>query len=316
MSTQTFGEPVRRNANPRLLRGEGAYVDDISLPGALHAAFLRSPFARARIKTIDIKEARAHPGVVKIYTCDNIGTLDNELPLLVPHPSLTGARTQRPLARDDVFHVGQAVAMVVAVDRYVAEDVLRLIDIDYDPLPVTPDLEAAASPESHLVHSEVLGNIAAEFEQRSGDPDTAFVQAEHITKIRVRIERSTAAPLECRSVAARHDGVTDELTVWDGTQAPISIRGGLAALFDIDEDKVRVIAPDVGGGFGQKVMLFYPDEVLVPYAAIELGRPVKYIEDRQENFLSSNQERAQIHELVRVAIRRLFGYGASGACKR
>lgn len=301
MSTQTFGEPVQRNANPRLLKGEGVFVDDISLPGALHAAFLRSPYARAQIKSIDIKEARSHPGVVEIYTCDNIGTLDNELPLLVPHPSLTGGRTQRPLARDDVFHVGQAVAMVVAVDRYTAEDALRLIDIDYEPLPVTPDLETAASPEAHLVHPDVPGNVAAEFEQQTGDPDTAFAQATHITKIRVRIERSTAAPLECRTVAARHDSVTQELTVWDGTQAPISIRGGLSALFKIDEDKVRVIAPDVGGGFGQKVMLFYPDEVLVPHAAIEIGRPVKYIEDRQENFLSSNQERAQIHELELAA---------------
>ena len=301
MSTQSFGEPVQRNCDPRLLKGEGAYVDDIPLPGALHAAFLRSPYARAEITSIDVAQARAHPGVAAVYTCDDIGSLDAELPLLVPHPSLTAARTQRPLARGDVFHVGQAIAMVVAVDRYTAEDALRLIDVDYEALPVTVDLEAAAGADSHLVHADVTGNVAAEFEQSAGDPDSAFARAEHITKIRVRVERSTAAPMECRTVAARHDAVTGELTVWDGTQAPISIRGGLSALFGLDEDKVRVIAPDVGGGFGQKVMLFYPDEVLVPFAAMQLGRPVKYIEDRNENFLSSNQERAQVHELELAA---------------
>ena len=301
MSTQSFGEPVQRTNDPRLLKGEGAYVDDIPLPGALHAAFLRSPYARAQITSIDVAQARAHPGVAAVYTCDDIGSLDAELPLLVPHPSLTGARTQRPLARGDVFHVGQAIVMVVAVDRYVAEDALRLIDVDYEALPVTVDLEAAAGADSHLVHPDVAGNVAADFEQSTGDPDSAFARAEHITKIRVRVERSTAAPMECRTVAARHDAVTGELTVWDGTQAPISIRGGLSALFGLDEDKVRVIAPDVGGGFGQKVMLFYPDEVLVPFAAMQLGRPVKYIEDRNENFLSSNQERAQVHELELAA---------------
>ena len=301
MSTQTFGEPVQRNCDPRLLKGEGAYVDDIPLPGALHTAFLRSPFARARITSINVHEALAHPGVAALYTCDDIGTLDTELPLLVPHPSLTGARTQRPLARDDVFHVGQAIAMVVAVDRYTAEDALRLIDVDYEALPVTVDLEAAAGTDTHLVHPDVAGNVAAEFVQSTGDPDSAFARAEHITKIRVRVERSTAAPMECRTVAARHDAVTGELTVWDGTQAPISIRGGLSALFGLDEDKVRVIAPDVGGAFGQKVMLFYPDEVLVPFAAMQLGRPVKFIEDRNENFISSNQERAQVHELELAA---------------
>lgn len=301
MSTQSFGEAVQRNCDPRLLKGEGAYVDDIPLPGALHSAFLRSPFARARITSIDVAEARAHPGVAAVYTCDDIGTLDAELPLLVPHPSLTGARTQRPLARDDVFHVGQAIAMVVAVDRYTAEDALRLIDVDYESMPVTPELAAAAAPGSHLVHPDVAGNVAGEFVQSSGDPDAAFARAEHVTKIKVRVERSTAAPLECRAVAARHDAVTGELTVWDGTQAPISIRGGLSALFDIDEDKVRVIAPDVGGAFGQKVMLFYPDEVLVPFAAMQLGRAVKFIEDRNENFISSNQERTQIHELELAA---------------
>ena len=303
MSTQMFGERIKRNIDPTLLRGEGSFVDDIQLPGVLHAAFVRSPFARAEIKSIDVSAALAHPGVAAVYTCDDIGDLDIEFPLLIPHPSIIGGRTQRPLARDNVFYVGQTVAMVVAVDRYTAEDALRLIDVDYEPLDVTVDVEDAAADGAHLVHADVPGNVAAQFVQESGDAAAAFAKAEHITKIRVRVDRSTAAPMECRAVAARWDRVSGELSVWDGTQAPISIRGGIAALFGLDEDKVRVVAPDVGGGFGQKVMLFHPDEILVPMAAMQLDRPVKFIEDRTENFIGSNQERTQIHELELAATR-------------
>ena len=181
MSTQMFGAAIPRTADPRLLKGEGAYVDDIPLDGALHAAFLRSPIARARIGSIDVSAARSYPGVAAVYTCDNIGALDMEMPLLVPHPCLVGARTQRPLARDDVFYVGQTVAMVVAVDRYTAEDAAALIDVDYEPLDVTVELEAAAGDGAHLVHADVRGNVAADFTQTSGDPDAAFARADHFT---------------------------------------------------------------------------------------------------------------------------------------
>ena len=301
MATRSFGAPVQRTVDSRLLTGGGHYVDDIPLPGALHVAFARSPYARARIKSIDVGAARAHPGVAAVYTADDLGTLDVDMPLLIPHPSLIGARTQRPLARGDVHYVGQTVAMVVAVDRYVAEDAARLIEVDYAPLPVELDLEKAIKDDAPLVHPGVANNIAAHFVQNSGDPDGAFARATHFTKIKVRVERSTAAPMECRAVAARYDSVSGDLTVWDGTQAPISVRGGLASLFGLDEDKVRVIAPDVGGGFGQKVLLFYPDEILVPFAAMQLGRPVKFIEDRNENFIGSTQERTQIHEITLAA---------------
>ncbi len=297
MSTRTFGERVQRNIDPRLLTGGGRFVDDIELPGALHAAFVRSPFARARIGGIDAEAARNHPGVVAVYTADDLGPYDVEMPLLIPHSSLIGARTQRPLARDDVFYVGQTVAMVVAVDRYVAEDAARMVDVDYDPMDVEPDIEAAVKDGAPLVHGDVANNVAAHFVQTVGAPEAAFARAEHVTRIRVKVERSTAAPMEPRAVAARFDSVTGELLVYDGTQAPISVRGGLASIFGLDEDKVRVVAPDVGGGFGQKVLLFYPDEILVPMAAMKLGRPVKFIEDRVENFIGSTQERTQIHEI-------------------
>jgi CO/xanthine dehydrogenase Mo-binding subunit len=298
-----FGARIERNVDPKLLRGEGVFVDDIPLPNALHVAFARSPFARARIRSIDARAAKTRPGIVSIYTCEDIGDLDIEMPLLIPHPSMKYPQTQRPLARDQVYYVGQTVAMVVAVDRYAAEDAAALIEVDYEPLAVEIDLEKAVLDGAPLVHAEVPNNIAAHFIQVSGDPDDAFVRAEHVTKIRVQVDRSTAAPMECRAVAATWDAVSGELTVWDGTQAPISVRGGLASILELDEDKVRVIAPDVGGGFGQKVLLFYPDELLVPMAAMRLGRPVKYIEDRRENFVGSSQERTQIHYIELAALK-------------
>jgi carbon-monoxide dehydrogenase large subunit len=303
MSTRMFGASIERNIDPKLLRGEGAFVDDIPLANALHVAFVRSPFARARIHSIDASTAKARPGIVAVYTCDDIGDLDIEMPLLIPHPSMKDPKTQRPLACGDVYYVGQTVAMVVAVDRYAAEDAAALIEVDYEPLPVEVDLEKALLDDAPLVHADVPNNIAAHFVQISGRPDEAFARAEHVTKIRVQVDRSTAAPMECRAVAATWDAVTGELTVWDGTQAPISVRGGLASILKLDEDKVRVIAPDVGGGFGQKVLLFYPDELLVPMAAMQLGQPVKYIEDRRENFVGSSQERTQIHQIELAALK-------------
>ncbi len=297
MSTRTFGTRVKRNVDPKLLKGEGSFIDDLDLPGVLHAAFVRSPFARAKIKSIDTEHAKSMDGVMAVYTCDNIGNLDMELPLLIPHDCMNDARTQRTLARDDVYHVGQAVVMVVALNRYLAEDAALMVDVDYEQMDVEVDIEKAVLPDAPLVHPTHPCNIAADLTQISGDPETAFARAEHVTKIRVEVERSTAAPMETRSVAAHYDNISGVLTVWDGTQAPLTVRGGLASIFEIDEDKVRVIAPDVGGGFGQKVMFPHPDELLVPLAAMELGLPVKYIEDRRENFISSNQERKQIHHI-------------------
>lgn len=301
MSTRQFGAPVKRLVDDRLLTGKGRFVDDIPLAGALHAAFVRSPVARGRIRKLDVSAARAAPGVVGVWTADDIGALDAPLPLLIPHPCMPNPKTQRPLARDDVFYVGQTVAMIVATDRYAAEDAAALVDLDVEQLPVEMDLEKAMAPGAPLVHEDVPNNVAAHFVQRSGDADAAFARADHVTKVRVRVERSTAAPLEGRAVAARWDPVTERLDVWDGTQGPVAIRGGLASLFDIDEDRVRVVAPDVGGAFGQKVLLFYPEEVLVPMAAIALETPVKWVEDRLENFTGSAQERLQIHDIELAA---------------
>ncbi|WP_030908569.1 aerobic carbon-monoxide dehydrogenase large subunit [Streptosporangium amethystogenes] len=303
MSTRQFGARVQRNEDDRLIRGKGRYVDDIPLEGALHGVFARSNVAHAKITRLDVSRAAALPGVLKVYTHEDLGSLDMKMPLLIPHPCITHGRTQYPLARDEVFYVGQAIAFVVAVDRYVAEDAALLIDVEYETLPVEIDLRRAAEPGAPLVHADVPGNIAANLVQESGDVASAFAKADHITSITVHCERSTAAPMECLATAARWDEVSGELTVWDGTQAPIGLRGALASLFDLDEHAVRVIAPDVGGGFGPKIHFPYANEVLVPLAAREFGRPVKWIEDRSENFVHMTHERLQIHDIELAATR-------------
>src|SRR6476646_375323 len=179
MSTRAFGARIKRNADPALLRGEGAFVDDIPLANPLHAAFVRSPYARAKILSIDSSAARAHPGVVAVYTSENIGALDREMPLLIPHSSMKDARTQRPLAKGDVCYVGQTVAMIVASDRSTDEDAAALVEVDYEQRPVEIDIEAAVKPGAPLVHDTHPENVAAHFIQVSGNPDAAFPLAEH-----------------------------------------------------------------------------------------------------------------------------------------
>src|SRR6266568_8599645 len=174
MATRWFGAPVQRSEDPRLLRGKGNYVDDIDLPGTLHAAVLRSPHAHARIVSIDAGAARELPGVHLLLTATDLGEVLEPSPLLIPHHALTQPRTQLPLARDEVHYVGEAVAFVVADNRYIAEDALDLIDVEYDPLPVVHSLETAAAEDAPLVHADVPGNVAAHLAQTVGDPDTVF----------------------------------------------------------------------------------------------------------------------------------------------
>jgi carbon-monoxide dehydrogenase large subunit len=297
MATRWFGAPVQRNEDPRLLRGRGTYVDDIDLPNMLHAAVLRSPHAQARIVSIDPTAARELPGVHLVLTAVDLGDVLEPSPLLVPHHALTQPRTQLPLALNEVHYVGEAVAFVVADSRYIAEDAIELIDVEYEPLPVVHNLEVASAENAPLVHQDVPGNVAAHLVQSVGDPDEVIANAPHVIQETFYVERGAAMPMECRGIVARWDPYEDMLTCWISTQAPIPIRNGLAAIFQLPEHKVRVIAPDVGGGFGTKIMMFYPEEILAPFAAIQLGKPVKWIEDRRENFISSNQERGQLHEV-------------------
>jgi carbon-monoxide dehydrogenase large subunit len=296
-----IGARIPRNEDPRLLRGRGRFVDDINPPGVLHAAGLRSPHARARIVSIDAARARALPGVHLVLTAAELGPLDQPTPLLIPHPALTHPRTQLPLARDEVRYVGELIAFVIADSRYVAEDAADLIEVRYDPLPAVTDLEAADQDSSPLVHADVPSNRAARLRQRVGDPEAAFARAARVLTEQLSVERSCASPIEARGVVAEYDPRTGKLRAFISTQAPLPLKNGLARLFGLPEFDVEVIAPDIGGGFGAKIMLFYPEEILVPHAAIRLGRPVKWTEDRREHLISASQERGQLHR-VEVAI--------------
>ena len=296
-----IGARIARNEDPRLLRGLGCFVADIHPPGVLQAAGLRSPHAHARIVSIDATQARALPGVHLVLTATDLGPLNQPTPLLIPHPALTHARTQLPLAADEVRYVGELIAFVIAEDRYVAEDAVDLIEVRYAPLPAVTELEAALADASPLVHADVPANRAGRLVQRVGDPDGAFARAAHVLTERLYVERSCASPIEARGVVADFDPRTGVLHAWISTQAPLPIKNGLARLFGLPEFNVEVIAPDIGGAFGAKIMLFYPEEILVPHAAIQLGRPVKWIEDRREHFTSASQERGQLHR-IEVAV--------------
>lgn len=300
MATQYIGKPLRRNEDQRLLTGQALFVDDVHLPGMLHAAFLRSNYAHARIVSIDTSQARRRPGVIAVYTAADLGNYWKPGPLLVPPPPIErltfNARTQVPLAKGKVRHAGEAIAVVVAESRYIAEDALQDIVVDMEPLEAVVDLEKALTPGAALIHEDLDSNLAAHVIQEKGDYETVRQQADVIVKRRFLYDRGTAAAMENRGVVADWDAKSQQLTVWDTTQAPIPIRNGLAGMLGLSESQVRVIAPFIGGGFGPKIMMFYPEEVLIPWLTMQLKRPVKWIEDREENFFATTQERGQIHD--------------------
>ncbi|MEN8145574.1 MAG: xanthine dehydrogenase family protein molybdopterin-binding subunit [Gemmatimonadota bacterium] len=300
MSGRHFGASVRRNEDERLLTGQALFVDDVHLEGMLHVAFLRSDYAHARIKSVDLSTARSRDGVVGVYAAGDLGDYWQPGPLLVPPPPIERLEfheaTQVPLARDKVRHVGEPIAMVVARSRYEAEDALALIHVDMEPLEAVVDLEAALTDESPQLHEHLESNLAAHVIQEKGDYAAVADKAPHVIKRRFHFDRGASAPMENRGVVADWDAKSGELTVWDTTQAPIPIRNGLACLLGLPEAQVRVIAPFIGGGFGPKIMMFYPEEVLIPWLAMKHGCPMKWIEDRQESFFATTQERGQIHD--------------------
>ncbi len=300
MSTRYFGERIKRNEDPRLLTGQGLYVDDVDLPNMLHVAFVRSPYAHAKINNIDVSQALQREGVVAVYTANDLGDYWKPGPLLVSPPPVEdivfNERTQVPLAKDKVKFAGEPIVMVLAESRYIAEDALADIQIDYEPFEAVVDLEKAIQPDSTLIHEEIGSNIAAHVVQTKGDYEAIKDNAALIIKRRFLYEHGCAAAIENRGIVAEWDTRAGRLTVWDTTQAPVVIRNGLAGMLGLSERQVRVIAPFIGGGFGPKIMMFYQEEVLVPWAAMKLNRPVKWIEDRAENFVATTHERGQIHD--------------------
>jgi aerobic carbon-monoxide dehydrogenase large subunit len=300
MTTRAFGAPIKRNEDKRLLSGQALFVDDVELPGMVHAAFLRANVAHARIKSIDVAAARAMPGVVAVYTAADLGAFWAPGPLLVPPPPIAGIafnqRTQVPLAKDKVRHVGEPLAVVLAQSRYIAEDALGVIAVDLEPLPAVVDLEKAVADASARVHDDVRGNVAAHVRQSRGNYAAARARADRVIARRLQYDHGASSPIETRGIVANWDLRATQLTIWDTTQAPVFLRNGLAGMLGLSERQVRVIAPFVGGGFGPKIMLFYPEEVVIPWAAMKLNRPVKWIEDRLEHFFATTQERGQTHD--------------------
>jgi carbon-monoxide dehydrogenase large subunit len=313
VTTRKFGAPIRRNEDARLLNGQALFVDDVELPGLLHAAFLRSNVAHGRIRSIDVAAARTRTGVVAVYTAVDLGDYWAPGPLLVPPPPIAGItfneRTQVPLAKDKVRHVGEPLAVVLAESRYLAEDALADIVVDIEPLPAVVDLEKAVAGTAASVHDDVGSNVAAHVRQSRGHYAAARAQASHVIARRFSYDHGASSPIETRGIVARWDARANQLTIWDTTQAPVFLRNGLAAMLGLSERQVRVIAPFVGGGFGPKIMLFYPEEVVIPWVAKKLNRPVKWIEDRLEHFFATTHERGQTHdaEIALTADGRILG---------
>ncbi len=293
MTSASFGEPIRRNEDERLVTGQGSYTDDIG-PDAWALVMVRSPYAKARITAIDTSAAEQLDGVVAVWThADLPGRLAEPLPLLIPHPSLVAPRTQDVLADGRVHHVGQAVVAILATDRYVGEDAAELVVVDYEPETPVIGIDGALGP--NLVHHDVADNVAAAHVEHVGDVDAALASAPHVIELDLDMERSMGAALEGRACHAHWDRHGRRLRVQNATQTPTSVRFALANILDLPDEQVDVVAIDVGGGFGTKVIHPWPEDILTAWAAITHGHDVKYTEDRTEHFLASSHERAQRH---------------------
>ena len=285
-----IGRSVRRVEDPVLITGKGCYVDDMQLPGMLHMTFLRSPHPHAKILSIQTSAAQAMPGVVAVVTGDDLSERLHVpvMPLvpgmkIPPHPLL---------ARGAVHAAGVPVAAVVAHSRALAQDAANAIAVEYAALPVVVNAEKALEPGAPLAREELDSNICYTATKQGGDVDRAFAEAEHIVRLRIASPRLVALTMEPRGVLAKPEP-TGDLTVWLSTQSPHLVRADLATAIGFPEHRIRVIAPDVGGGFGSKATL-YQDEALACHLALQLGRPIKWIATRSEDFLTTNQGRDQV----------------------
>lgn len=290
------GESLPRLEDEVLLTGQATFVDDFNLPGMLHAAFVRSPVAHGRITSIDVEAARAVPGVVGVYTIDDLRPVlsQDRVPENFPSP---GERTDigpYVLARDEVCYVGEAVVLVVAKNRYVAEDAAQLVLVEYDSLPVLcdPRDSSAAGAAPVDTRQDRPDNLQGSFTKQHGDCDGAFSSAVHVVQMDLSQHRGVSLSMECRGGLVKYDTLKKRFTMWSSCQAPHSHRSVLVHLLGLDDSQVRVIVPSVGGGFGPK-LLFYPEDAAISAATMLLGAPVKWIEDRREHLITTTQERDQ-----------------------
>ncbi|USG63369.1 xanthine dehydrogenase family protein molybdopterin-binding subunit [Brevibacillus ruminantium] len=291
-----IGAPVKRKEDTRLLTGNGMFTDDMKLPGMLHAAFLRSPFAHARIKGIDTDKAKQHPGVAAVFTAADLFGKVRPVPTMwyVPGADLK-AKDRSPLATEKVLYAGEAVAVVIAEDRYIARDALDLISVDYEELPSVTHQEKALAEGAPLLHEDVPQNLALLW--KAGEiPDEVFAQAEVVVKQRLYNQRVIPNPMETRAAVAQYNPGGGELTIWCTSQNPHIHRMIYSDVLGVPESKLRIVAPDVGGGFGAKIAT-YTEEAVVGHAARELKRPVKWVEERREHFLATTHARDEVIEV-------------------
>lgn len=303
MTSRIFGSGIRRREDPRLISGSAQYTDDITLPGMLYAAMLRSPHAHARIKSIDVDAAKSAPGVVAVYTAADIKGELNPMPCawLLPNSGLTVAEYPC-LAKDVVRYVGDIVAVVVGETRYQAYDALDLIAVDYEDLPAILDPQEAAKKGAPKLHENIDGNQAFHWTVSGGDIDAAFEKADIVVKDRIIQQRLIPTAMEPRAALADYVQASGELTLWNTTQNPHIVRFLASVVTGIPEDRSRVIAPEVGGGFGSKIAV-YPADFLTILCSKKLGRPVKWNETRSENYQATTHGRDHVQEVELAATR-------------
>ena len=309
-----IGQPLKRVEDPRLLAGAGKFTDDLVLPHMLHAHFVRSLYAHARITGINTEEASRHPGVHLVLTAKELGPQVPEMPGLSPWQE--GKPTHRPiLATQNVNFVGEAIAAVVADSALLAEDAAELVEVSYEPLPVVIDPVKAAESGSPKVHEYLEDNVGYRASVKNGNVKKAFREADHVIKLEHEFPRLSAVPMEPRAVVASYESSSQFLTAWLSTQDPHGAKEDLASILKIPSNRVRVLSPDTGGGFGQKGGL-YPEQLAVCVASMKTGRPVKWIDSRRENLMSASHSRGQ-KQSVEAAVRKdgkILGLKAKVIC--
>ncbi|MCH8801719.1 MAG: molybdopterin-dependent oxidoreductase, partial [Chloroflexi bacterium] len=303
MTTRIFGSGIRRREDPRLITGAATYTDDVQLPGMVHAAMLRSPHAHAKINGIDTAAAAEAPGVLAVYTgADTDGVL-NPIPCAWLPPDCDIKAVAHPaIAKDVVRYQGDAVAVVVAESRYQAEDALELIKVDYEILPVVVNPEAAMQPGAPQLHEDAPNNQAFHWVAAGGDTDAAFADADVIVKDTILQQRLIPNAMEPRSAVANWTAAMGELTLWSTSQNPHIVRFLGSLVTGIPEHKIRVIATEVGGGFGSKIAM-YADEMIITYCSMQLNRPVKWTATRSEGFQATIHGRDHVEYVEMAATR-------------
>ncbi|MGE4241252.1 xanthine dehydrogenase family protein molybdopterin-binding subunit [Ramlibacter sp.] len=293
-----FGASVPRVEDAPLLTGQARFVDDMAPPGLLHAAFVRSPLAHARIRGIDTSAAQSARGVVRIVTFADLPAhlQKRTMPLLVPNPAITQVQTQYTLPPEEVRYVGEPVAMVIATSRALAEDACALVDVDYEALPAVANLKQALAPDGPRAHLGSDTNVAGRTTFADGDVDAAFAGAAHRFRATFHQHRGGGFAMETRTCLAVPDTCQQGVVAYIATQSPHRTKRNLLDMLGLSDSQLRVVAPDVGGGFGPKGS-FYPEYTLLVLSAMQLNKPVKWVEDRREHFLCTHQERDQIWDL-------------------